>query len=320
MQQQHRAGIRQDVLLTLQRMARLQRQVHRPTAQDRHNPRIQCAAFWQADSHHQRTFMLIEQRLQSLLDCSAESVQLAIVETGAGNVQRPSLATLNEALFKSLDHRYLSEFQQPWFNRRIAAMNERQAFEKQQVFNLVEVSGSGGFAELKILGIPGVTADQQRHVIHQFRDSSQTQRLTVARRFIGDRHTSEQRGADGAKQVQRGQSRCARLADAQLQCQVRRIIENLHRQAGIIDHKIRMLRCSLIKCRYPCQCMTVLFEFQRQVGQGLALSSEQNVETSHDGFLVKSGSRSRRFARTANRAANCCGKTARCWPPAGDAG
>ncbi|MNG41587.1 hypothetical protein D3C84_1308650 [compost metagenome] len=45
----------------------------------------------------------------------------------------------------------------------------------------------------EIVGIARETADQQRHVIDQFCHCPQAQCLTVARRFIGDRHASEQR-------------------------------------------------------------------------------------------------------------------------------
>ncbi|MNG09698.1 hypothetical protein D3C76_636130 [compost metagenome] len=95
-----------------------------------------------------------------------------------------------------------------------------------------------------------------------------------------------------------------------MQRQARRIFESRYVQAGVIDYKIRILGGLFVKRRYPCRFMTLLFELQRQVIEGPARSNEQNVETSHVGLLVRSGSRSMRFARTASRAANCCEKIA----------
>ena len=80
MQQQDRAGVRQDVLLTLQRMARLQWQIHSAATEDRQNSRVQRAAFGQADTHHNGARMPTQQRLQTLGDGSAVVMQLAVIE------------------------------------------------------------------------------------------------------------------------------------------------------------------------------------------------------------------------------------------------
>ncbi|MNF99983.1 hypothetical protein D3C84_829040 [compost metagenome] len=124
-------------------------------------------------------------------------MQLAIVQGDAGNVQRRPFGALNEALFKSLDQRLFSQFQQSRMSRGIAAMEVREAIEKQQVFALRDVNVGGRFGVQEILGVPGVATDQQRHVIDQFRHRAQTQRLAVARGFIGDGQASEQRRVDG---------------------------------------------------------------------------------------------------------------------------
>ena len=157
MQQQHCPGVFQNVLLTLQRMARLQRQVHRAAAENRQNPRIQRAAFWQADPDHQRPVMLIEQRLQTLLDGAAVGVQLPIAQGRAGNVQRGSFGALDEALLKALDHRDLASCQQRGCRREIEPMEERQALQKEQVFHVLEASGSSRVGEQKIVGIARVS-------------------------------------------------------------------------------------------------------------------------------------------------------------------
>ena len=94
-----------------------------------------------------------------------------------------------------------------------------------------------------------------------------------------------------AQQVQRRQARNPRHTDTQLQRQSRHIADVLNRQAGVVDQQISVTRRLLVDGRQAHQRMTVLFKFQRQVGQGLALSNEQNVETSHDVLLVKPGSR-----------------------------
>ncbi|MNY57392.1 hypothetical protein D3C86_1935930 [compost metagenome] len=70
--------------------------------------------------------MLIEQRLQALLDGAAVDVQLPIAQRRTGDVQRWSLGRLDEALFKPLDHRDLGELQQPWFRRGVELMDVGQ--------------------------------------------------------------------------------------------------------------------------------------------------------------------------------------------------
>ena len=69
------------------------------------------------------------------------------------------------------------------------------------------------------------------------------------------------------------------------------IADVLNRQAGVVDQQVSVTQRLLVDGCQAHQRMTVLFKFQRQVGQGLALSNEQNVETSHDGLLVKPGNR-----------------------------
>ncbi|MNF70862.1 hypothetical protein D3C84_527920 [compost metagenome] len=138
-QQQHRTGIRQNVVLTLQRMARLQRQIHRAAAENRQNPRIQRTAFRQANADHPRPVELFEHWLQTLLDGAAVSMQLAIAEGRAGKVQRRSFGGLHEALFKPLDHRHLRELQQPRISGGIEPMDEGQALQEPQAFQPLEM-------------------------------------------------------------------------------------------------------------------------------------------------------------------------------------
>ncbi|MNO72660.1 hypothetical protein D3C76_636140 [compost metagenome] len=99
---------------------------------------------------------------------------MAVVEGGTCHIQRGSFSALNEALLQPLDHRYLRQFQQLGIGGRIAPMDEGQAVEKQQAFNGPHVSRGCCFVRPKIHGVPGEAADQQRHVIHQFRHRALT--------------------------------------------------------------------------------------------------------------------------------------------------
>ncbi|MNZ71923.1 hypothetical protein D3C78_902900 [compost metagenome] len=193
MQQQHRPGIRQDVLLTLQRMARLQRQVHRAAAQDRQDSRIQRTAFGQADPDDDQALMLLQQRSQALLDGAAVGVQLAIVEGGAIDAQGRTVSILDALLLQPFDHRRLRKLLQSWVGGGIEAMHEREAIKEPQTLDALEANRFGGFGEPKIVGIARVATDQQRHVVNQCCHGLPTQRLAVTRRFIGDGYTGQQR-------------------------------------------------------------------------------------------------------------------------------
>ncbi|MNZ82778.1 hypothetical protein D3C78_1014850 [compost metagenome] len=137
--------------------------------------------------------MLIQKRLQTLLDGAAVGVQLAIVEGVAVDAQGRMVGTLDALLLQPLDHRRLRELLQSWVGGGIEAMHERKAVQKPQAFDALEAGRYGGFGVLKIIGIARVAADQQRHVVNQCCHGLHTQRLAVTRLFIGDGYTAQQR-------------------------------------------------------------------------------------------------------------------------------
>lgn len=192
MQQQHCTGVLQNVLLALQWMARFQRQIHRAAAEDCQNRGEQRRAFRQADAHHPRLRMLLEQGLQTLLDRATVGVQLPIADRLFGEVQRRSFGMPDQALLQALDHWELRLLQQRRIGRVIEAMDVRQAVEKQQVFHPLEIRRRHRYGPLKIFRIARDAADQQRHFVHHLRQHPLPQGLTVAGRLIGNRHAADQ--------------------------------------------------------------------------------------------------------------------------------
>ncbi|MNY27692.1 hypothetical protein D3C86_1616170 [compost metagenome] len=137
--------------------------------------------------------MLLQQRSQTLLDGAAVGVQLAIVEGVAVDAQGRMVGTLDALLFQPLDHRCLRELLQSSVGGGIEAMHEREAVQEPQALDALEANRYGGFGEPKIVGIARVATDQQRHVVNQCCHGLHTQRLAVARRFIGNGYTGQQR-------------------------------------------------------------------------------------------------------------------------------
>ncbi|MNI02225.1 hypothetical protein D3C73_550910 [compost metagenome] len=145
MQQKHSTGVLQDVLLTLQRMTRLQRQIHRTGAQNRQNARIQRAAFRQADTDDACTLMRCKQRLQFLSDGPAVSMQLTISERSAGDAQRGPVGRLKETVLQAFDHWHLCKLLQTLIRGGIEPMDEGEALKKQQALHLLERRERGRF-------------------------------------------------------------------------------------------------------------------------------------------------------------------------------
>ncbi len=175
-QQQHCAGVLQDVLLTLQGMAGFEWQVHRTTAESRQNAGEQRAGFRQTNAHHNRPVnrsVLLDQWQQALLNGQALGVQVAIAEHLTGNVQRRAFTEGLEALFKPLDHRDLPELQQRCLPGEVKSMGVGQAFQREQVLLTLMPAGRGSCGECEVLGITGKTTDFKRNTIDQFGDDPQ---------------------------------------------------------------------------------------------------------------------------------------------------
>ena len=244
MQQQQRPSVLQNVLLALQRMAGFQRQVHRPTAENRQNRGEQRGAFRQTNAYYPRLRMLVEQGLQTLLDRLAMRMQLSIADRLLSEVQRRPIGVANQALLQTLDQRNLRLFQQRGVHCGVKAMDVGKAVEKLQVFQPLEIRRRHRCGIPQVFRVAGVAADQQRHFVHHVHQHPLAQCLPVAGRLIANRHAADQCRAEKAQQVDRRQTCIAMRNNTQTQMQVWDRAEVAGRDEAIVNDQIH--------CRFRC--------------------------------------------------------------------
>lgn len=218
-QQQDRTGIIENVAPPLRRVLRVQRQVHRATAEGGENGGIQHRRLGQAQADHRRLARVGGQVSEHLpLQVAAQAVQGLVAVVDALDVQGRALGEGQQALVDALGDRHLHLPQQGRCRLLVVPVLEGQrvqALQAQQRFaGLIQ----GGELVEKCRAT-GKAADQPRGAGHQPGDGTATQGLTVAAGFRRQGCLLDQPGAVAVEQAHLWQpaSRLGDQGDAQFQ-------------------------------------------------------------------------------------------------------